>query len=45
MKTNNKVSAYILRGSTGVLLSSCVMVALCSGINSQVAGSATFELS
>src|SRR5882724_8139674 len=33
MKTNNKISAYILRGSTGVLLFSCVIVALCSAIN------------
>jgi hypothetical protein len=33
MKTNNKLSAYILRGSTTVLLFSCVIVALCSAIN------------
>jgi N-acetylneuraminic acid mutarotase len=33
MKTKNKISAYILRGSTGVLLFSCVIVALCSAIN------------
>src|SRR5205809_7319617 len=33
MKTNNKLSAYILRGSTGALLFSCVIVALCSAIH------------
>src|SRR5438876_40382 len=33
MKTNNKLSAYILRGSTTALLFSCVLVALCSAIN------------
>jgi hypothetical protein len=33
MKTNSKISAYILRGSTGALLFSCVIVALCSAIN------------
>src|SRR4030095_4198780 len=33
MKTNSKVSAYILRGSTAALLFSCVIVALCSAIN------------
>src|SRR5438105_1610984 len=33
MKTNNKISAYILRGSTTALLVSCVIVALCSAIN------------
>src|SRR5213083_435071 len=33
MKTNNKLSAYILRGSTTVLLFSCAIVALCSAIN------------
>src|ERR1041385_8750610 len=33
MKTNNKFGAYILRGSTGALLFSCVIVALCSAIN------------
>src|SRR5437667_512238 len=33
MKTNNKLNAYILRGSTGALLFSCVIVALCSAIN------------
>src|SRR4029434_9263949 len=33
MKTNSKISAYILRGSTAVLLFSCVIVALCSAIN------------
>ena len=33
MKTNNKISAYILRGSTAALLFSCVIVALCSAIN------------
>ena len=33
MKTNNKLSAYILRGSTGALLFSCVIVAICSAIN------------
>jgi N-acetylneuraminic acid mutarotase len=33
MKTNNKLGAYILRGSTTALLFSCVIVALCSAIN------------
>ena len=33
MKTNSKISAYILRGSTTALLSSCVLVALCSAIH------------
>src|SRR4030095_9833482 len=33
MKTNNKVSAYILRSSTTALLFSCVIVALCWAIN------------
>src|SRR6266513_3046934 len=33
MKTNNKISAYILRGSTGALLFSSVIVALCLAIN------------
>src|SRR6516164_4767408 len=33
MKTNNKISAYILRHSTAALLFSCVIVALCSAIN------------
>src|SRR5882672_6819151 len=33
MKTNNKLSAYILRGGTGALLFSCVIVALCSAIH------------
>src|ERR1043166_3217396 len=33
MKTNNKIRAYILRGSTAALLLSCVIVALCSAIN------------
>jgi hypothetical protein len=33
MKTNNKVSAYILRGSTAALLFWCVIVALCWAIN------------
>ena len=33
MKTNNKISAYILRVSTSALLFSCVIVALCSAIN------------
>src|SRR5262245_9936956 len=33
MKTNNKLNAYILRGSTAALLFSCVIVALCSAIN------------
>jgi hypothetical protein len=33
MKTNSKISAYILRGSTTALLFSCVIVALCSAIN------------
>jgi hypothetical protein len=33
MKTNNKISAYILRGSTAALLFFCVIVALCSAIN------------
>ena len=33
MRTNNKISAYILRGSTTALLFSCLIVALCSAIN------------
>src|SRR4030095_12572488 len=33
MKTNNKLNAYILRGSMGALLFSCVIVAFCSAIN------------
>jgi hypothetical protein len=33
MKTKNKISAYILRGSITALLFSCVVVALCSAIN------------
>jgi hypothetical protein len=33
MKTNNNLSAYILRGSTTALLFSCVIVALCSAIH------------
>src|SRR5213080_3420382 len=33
MKTKNKLSAYILRGSSTALLFSCVIVALCSAIN------------
>jgi hypothetical protein len=33
MKTNNKLGAYILRGSTTALLFSCVIVALCSAIH------------
>src|SRR5262249_45916698 len=33
MKTKNKISAYILRSSTGALLFSCVIVALCSAIH------------
>src|SRR5262245_20914491 len=33
MKTNNKLSAYILRSSTTALLFSCVIVALCLAIN------------
>jgi hypothetical protein len=33
MKTNNHISAYILRCSTAALLFSCVIVALCSAIN------------
>ena len=33
MKTNSKISAYILRGSTTALLFSCLIVALCSAIN------------
>ena len=33
MKTNNKISAYILRGGTVALLFSWVIVALCSAIN------------
>src|SRR5436190_4007012 len=33
MKTNNKINAYILRGSTTALLFSCVIVALCSALN------------
>src|SRR5215510_13181005 len=33
MKTNNKLNAYILRGSTTALLFLCVIIALCSAIN------------
>src|SRR5436305_13398128 len=33
MKTNNKISAYILRGSTTALLFLSVIVAICSAIN------------
>src|SRR5215472_8929112 len=33
MKTKNKLSGYILRGSATALLFSCVIVALCSAIN------------
>src|SRR5947208_628851 len=33
MKTNSKLSAYILGGSTTALLFSCVIVAICSAIN------------
>src|SRR5262245_28397745 len=33
MKTNSKLSAYILRGSTTALLFSCVIAAICSAIN------------
>src|SRR5262249_27511275 len=33
MKTNNQISAYILRGSTTALLLSCVIIALCFAIN------------
>ena len=33
LKTNNKIRAYILRGSTGALLLSCMLVALCLAIN------------
>ena len=33
MKTNSKLNAYILRGSTIALLFSCVIVVLCSAIN------------
>jgi hypothetical protein len=33
MKTKNKLSGYILRGSTTTLLFSCVIVALCWAIN------------
>src|SRR5947207_12057758 len=33
MKTKNKLSAYILRGSTAALLFSCVIAALCSAIH------------
>ena len=33
MKTNNKIRAYILRGTMTALLFSCVVVALCSAIN------------
>src|SRR5438093_6322227 len=33
MKTKNKLSAYIFRGSTTALFFSCVIVALCSAIN------------
>jgi hypothetical protein len=33
MRTRSKLSAYILRGSTGAVLFSCVIVALCSALN------------
>src|SRR5262249_10988770 len=33
MKTKNKISAYIVRGSATALLLSCVIVALCFAIN------------
>src|SRR5213076_3232402 len=33
MRTKSRLSAYILRGSTGALLFSCVIVALCSAIH------------
>jgi hypothetical protein len=33
MKTNSKLSAYILRGTTAALLFSCVIVGLCLAIN------------
>ena len=33
MKTNSQISAYILRSSTGALLFSCVIVALCTAID------------
>src|SRR5205809_648657 len=33
MKTKNKLSAYILRGSSTALLLSCVIVAICSAIH------------
>src|SRR5262245_25902109 len=33
MKTNNKLSAYVLRCGTTALLLSCVIVALCSAID------------
>jgi N-acetylneuraminic acid mutarotase len=33
MRTNKKISAYILRGSADALLFSCVIVALCSAIH------------
>ena len=33
MKTNNKLSAYILRGTTAALLFSCVLVAVCFAIS------------
>src|SRR5262245_14793528 len=32
MKTNNKIGAYVLRGSTTALLFSCVIVAFCSAV-------------
>src|SRR6266478_3803846 len=42
MKTKSKLSAYILRGSMTALLISCVIVALCSGID--LSGKATTAL-
>ena len=42
MKTKSNLSAYILRGSMTALLVSCVIVALCSGIN--LSGKATTAL-
>jgi hypothetical protein len=36
MKPTPKISAYILRGSTSVLLASCVIVGLCWAISDQL---------
>jgi N-acetylneuraminic acid mutarotase len=42
MKTNNKITAYILRGSTTALLLSCVFAALCSAIHLPLQPAKTF---